>query len=149
MYVEPIYLKASDSSLPEVKRIIIYYGDRIAYEATLAEALDSMFGKGTGDAVAITDPSGDAGDADSSPGDTGTGSGGDAQQMNTDELIQAAVDAYNSAIQAQKDGDWAKYGDDLKKMESYLNQLSGQTTPTASAATEDTENTTTESESND
>ncbi|MDR1953945.1 MAG: UPF0182 family protein, partial [Clostridiales Family XIII bacterium] len=34
MYVEPIYLKASDSSLPEVKRIIIYYGDRIAYEAT-------------------------------------------------------------------------------------------------------------------
>jgi uncharacterized membrane protein (UPF0182 family) len=147
MYVEPIYLKASDSSLPEVKRIIIYYGDRIAYEATLAEALDSMFGKGTGDAVAITDPSGDTGDADSSSEDTTPGGSGDAQQMSTDELIQAAVDAYNSAVQAQKDGDWAKYGQELKKMEGYLNRLSGQTTP--AAATETDAEAESESESDD
>jgi uncharacterized membrane protein (UPF0182 family) len=124
MYVEPIYLKASEGSLPEVKRIIIYYGDRIAYETTLAEALDSMFGPGTGDAIAITDPTGDTGDADSGPDDTGTG--GDSQQMTTDQIIRAAVEAYNSAVQAQKDGDWAKYGQEMKRMEGYLYSISGE-----------------------
>ena len=48
VYVEPIYLEATNSSLPEVKRVIIYYNDRIAYEPSLAEALDAMFGAGSG-----------------------------------------------------------------------------------------------------
>ena len=44
LYVEPVYLEASsDTSLPEVKRVIVAYGDRIAYEPTLAEALISLF----------------------------------------------------------------------------------------------------------
>ena len=46
IYVEPIYLESANSSLPEVKRVIIYYNERIAYENTLAEALDAMFGEG-------------------------------------------------------------------------------------------------------
>jgi uncharacterized membrane protein (UPF0182 family) len=136
MYVEPIYLKASEGSLPEVKRIIIYYGDRIAYEATLAEALDTMFGQGTGDAIAITDPTGDEGDADAGQG--GATGGEDAQQMNTDELIKAAVDAYNNAVAAQKDGDWAKYGQELKKMEEYLYKLSGGSNVAAATTTDAT-----------
>ncbi|MDO4541812.1 MAG: UPF0182 family protein, partial [Bacillota bacterium] len=44
MYVEPIYLESSNSSLPEVKRVIIYYNERIAYESTLDAALNAMFG---------------------------------------------------------------------------------------------------------
>ena len=48
LYAEPIYLEASSGSLPEVKRVIMYYGDKVAYEPTLAECLDSLFGKGAG-----------------------------------------------------------------------------------------------------
>lgn len=49
VYVEPVYLEASNTgSLPEVKRVIVAYGDRIAYEETLGEALDALFGIGTG-----------------------------------------------------------------------------------------------------
>ena len=47
LYVEPVYLEATNSSIPEVKRVIVVYGDNIAYEATLAEALTSMFGEGS------------------------------------------------------------------------------------------------------
>ena len=44
LYVEPVYLESStDTSLPEVKRVIVAYGDRIAYEPTLAEALIKLF----------------------------------------------------------------------------------------------------------
>jgi uncharacterized membrane protein (UPF0182 family) len=125
MYVEPIYLKASEGSLPEVKRIVLYYGDRIAYEATLAEALDSMFGEGTGDALAAGQLSGDEGDADEEAGDDNPqiGSEGDSQQMTSDELISNAVEAYNAAVVAQKAGDWATYGTELAKLKDYLDQL--------------------------
>ncbi|MBQ4595622.1 MAG: UPF0182 family protein, partial [Firmicutes bacterium] len=47
LYIEPVYLEATNSSIPEVKRVIVVYGDRIAYEETLADALNSMFGEGS------------------------------------------------------------------------------------------------------
>jgi uncharacterized membrane protein (UPF0182 family) len=144
MYVEPIYLKAVDSSMPEVKRIIIYYNDKIAYGNTLADALDLTFGPGTGDEVRTGQPTGDTGAADSTPTDTdvsgqpdsdttegsaGTGTGGaigsegDAQQMTTDQLIQAIADTYNRATEAQRAGDWAKYGQEMNLLKSYIDQL--------------------------
>ncbi len=48
LYVEPVYLEASTSSLPEVKRVIVYYDDKLAYAHTLADALDMIFGEGAG-----------------------------------------------------------------------------------------------------
>ncbi|MDQ9790249.1 hypothetical protein RFZ51_19375, partial [Acinetobacter baumannii] len=47
LYVEPVYLEAAESSIPEVKRVIVAYGDKIAYEKTLGEALNVLFGDGT------------------------------------------------------------------------------------------------------
>jgi len=38
-------------------------------------------------------------------------------------LIRKAVDAYNNAVSAQEEGDWAAYGAYLNELESYLNQL--------------------------
>lgn len=48
LYVEPVYLEAATSSLPEVKRVIVYYNERLAYAGTLSEALDDLFGEGAG-----------------------------------------------------------------------------------------------------
>ena len=56
LYAEPIYMESSSSSLPEVKRVIMYYGDQVAYESTLAECLDSLFGDGTGDPLSTDNP---------------------------------------------------------------------------------------------
>ncbi len=49
LYVEPVYLYASTGSLPEVKRVICIYGEELAYEPTLAECLNKLFGAGAGD----------------------------------------------------------------------------------------------------
>jgi len=44
LYIEPIYLKASASgALPQLKRVIVAYGDEIAMEKTLEEALTAIF----------------------------------------------------------------------------------------------------------
>ena len=111
VYVEPIYLEATNSSLPEVKRVVIYYNDKIAYEPTLAEALDTMFGDGSGQPLG------------SSPGSEGTDGTTDSGTQTTDQLIQKAVEAYNNAVAAQKEGDWTAYGKYLEQLNSYLTQL--------------------------
>ncbi len=47
LYVEPVYLEAENPAIPEVKRVIVVYDDKIAYEPTLGEALNALFGEGT------------------------------------------------------------------------------------------------------
>lgn len=109
IYVEPVYLEATNSSIPEVKRVIVAYGDKIAYEPTLAAALDSLFGEGTGN-----EPDTD--------GDTGTGTDtGDA--LSVSELIQLASEAFDNAQAALAESDWAGYGEYIDELEGYLTQL--------------------------
>lgn len=100
LYVEPVYLEASESSIPEVKRVIVAYGDKIAYEPTLAEALSSLFGESS----------------DSSSGDSD-------ENQSTSQLAKKANEAYNKAIEAQRDGRWADYGKYMEELEKYLKKM--------------------------
>lgn len=46
LYVEPIYIKADNpNSLPEMKRVIVSYGDKVVMEQTLDLALNAIFGE--------------------------------------------------------------------------------------------------------
>jgi uncharacterized membrane protein (UPF0182 family) len=45
LYVEPIFLQGAGGGLPELKRVIVASGNRIAMEQTLAEALAAAFGE--------------------------------------------------------------------------------------------------------
>lgn len=112
LYVEPVYLEATNSSIPEVKRIIMAYGDRIAYEETLAECLVSLFGD---DAEEGVDSSTPTTDSDNQKSDS----------LSTNELIDKAVSAYDNAQEAMKSGDWSAYGKHLDELEKALNQLAG------------------------
>ena len=112
LYVEPVYLEATNSSIPEVKRVIVVYGDEIAYESTLAEALNTLFGEGS---AHESKGSEDAGDKDKGKEKKDT--------MSQTELIQAAQAAYDNAQEAIKEGKWDKYGEYMNELEKYLNQL--------------------------
>lgn len=113
LYIEPVYLEATNSSIPEVKRVIVAYGDKIAYKPTLAEALNSLFGEGS---------------AEESPGSESGGgeaaSGTSDESLSQTELVTKAQEAFDNAQQAQQDGDWAKYGEYLNELDKYLNMLS-------------------------
>ena len=53
LYVEPIYITSqNNASLPELKRIVLAYGDAIAMEPTLEAALKSVFAQSEGSSVA-------------------------------------------------------------------------------------------------
>ena len=120
LYVEPVYLEATNQAIPEVKRVIVAYQDKIAYEPTLGEALLSLFG-------------GDAGDTGKDIG----GVDGDNADEDVKSLIKKAQNAYDKAIECQKNGDWEGYGKYIKQLENYLTKLvneSGTTTQAAAPA---------------
>ena len=79
LYVEPVYLEAQNSSIPEVKRIIMAYDDEIAYEETLAECLVSLFGDGAEEGV-----------SGSGTGQPSQGGENSSSEMSQSELIAAA-----------------------------------------------------------
>lgn len=113
LYVEPVYLEATNSSIPEVKRIIVAYNDKIAYEETLADCLISLFGTKAQNGVSGSETT------------TPSQSGGDdsAANMSARQLAELVQEYFTKAQNAQKNGDWAKYGEYLDKMEEYLNEL--------------------------
>lgn len=108
MYVEPVYLEASNQAIPEVKRVIVAYNDRIAYKPTLAEALKELFGDETGYEGGGKDVSNNSGGSD---------------KESVKALVKKANAAYNNAINAQRNGDWQGYGKYINEMASYLEKL--------------------------
>ena len=127
LYVEPIYLNASNTAIPEVKRIIVAYGDKIAYEPTFAEALVSLFGKdvskeeqntGTSTSANTGTPSGNTGTTNNTNNSVDSGSQNDQNQ-----LIQQATQAYENAQNALADGDWVTYGQYMAELQEALDAL--------------------------
>ena len=108
LYVEAIYLQAERGRLPELKRVIVASGDRIAMEPTLAESLNAIYaGLPTEEPPVI---------APTSPPE---------MPLPTEmaELARLAQEHYNKAQEYLQAGDWAGWGEELKKMEEALNQL--------------------------
>jgi uncharacterized membrane protein (UPF0182 family) len=114
VYVEPVYLAAANSSMPEVRRVIVAYDDRIAYESTLSAALESLFGRGATDS---------AGAGNAGGGQSTGGSNSQVDIMTADELILEANNAYERAVSAQRNGDWSTYGRELQNLSDYLKKL--------------------------
>ncbi|MBR3297066.1 MAG: UPF0182 family protein [Firmicutes bacterium] len=141
LYVEPIYLESSTSSLPEVKRVVMFYGDRLAYKPTLAECLDDIFGSGAGAPLNTVNPieSGKlaAEELDNpkpvepveepvetpprEPIDT-TGVPDDATVR---ELAVLADAAYNNALEAMQQGNWADYGKYMDELAGLISRMAG------------------------
>jgi len=112
MYVEPLYLQAESSQLPELKRVIVSYENRIAMEETLAESLAAVFFED----VQRDDPgSAMAGGMD---GDPTTDDGDDWRA-----LSGRAAQVFADAVAKQQDGDWAGYGSALDELSEMLTRL--------------------------
>ncbi len=122
LYIEPVYLEAANSAIPEMKRVIVMYNDKIAYQPTLGDCLKELFGVSGGTVTSKTakqDSDGSAAD-DSGKADAGSG---DKDSMSQQELAKAAQEAYDNAQEALKDGDWAGYGKYMDELEGYLDKL--------------------------
>ncbi|HKN29604.1 MAG TPA: UPF0182 family protein [Roseiarcus sp.] len=107
LYVSPLYLRAQSGQLPELKRVIAAYGDRVVMEETLPAALAALFKQSAPvaglPAVAGSSPSGKG-----------------------DERARQALADYDRAIERLKAGDWAGFGTELDALRPLLEELSRQ-----------------------
>jgi len=126
LYVEPIYLQAESSKLPELKRVVVASGNRLAMEPTLGESLAKVFDQAfalgpspTGPASAPTTPT----TPTTPPAPTPQLPTTPAVSGDVALLAKSAADHYARAQEYLKKGDWARYGDELNAMEQDLQKL--------------------------
>ncbi|MBC2582389.1 UPF0182 family protein [Clostridium sp. DJ247] len=106
LYVEPMYLRASGkNSIPEMKRVIVSYGDKMTLAENIDSALAQLFNYKNNDNQ--TDDNNNKGVVSTQESDK----------------IKQTKDIYEKAIEAQKNGDWSKYGEYIKQLGDIINEL--------------------------
>lgn len=118
LYVQPVYLKSTgETSYPTLQRVLVAFGDKVGFAATLDEALDDLFGGNSG---AQAGDSANNGQTPSTPTSPNTPSG--AEDAKAD--LKAALDEANQAIKdgqtALSKGDFAAYGAQQNKLAAAL-----------------------------
>ena len=117
IYVRPLYLRASGGSIPELKRVIVAYQNQIVMEETLEAALERIFpggGRPTPAPAVEAAPAAPGAAAPPAPS-------GEAADMAT--LAAQARSHYERALQAQREGNWALYGEEIKRLVEVLEKM--------------------------
>lgn len=114
LYVEPIYLESdNENSLPEMKRVVVSFGDKIVMRESLEEALGDIFG--TMEDIEEDLPIDDVEDIEEK----------EEVETGLQDLINRANDLFNKAKEASQSGNWADYGKYIEELEEVLRQMEG------------------------
>jgi uncharacterized membrane protein (UPF0182 family) len=108
LYVQPLYLRAEGGRIPELKRVIVAYENRVVMTETLEGGLVQLFG-GSSAPVAERTPV-------PAPQPAASDSG----------LRSIAAEArrrYEAALQAQRELDWTRYGEEMRRLGTLLERL--------------------------
>jgi uncharacterized membrane protein (UPF0182 family) len=117
LYVRPLYLRASNGKIPELKRVIVAYQNQIVMAETLDAALNRIFGGGASQ-------TGAARPEHTSLAPLGAEAASIAPPPLESSLVAKARQHYERAMQAQKDGNWALYGEEIRRLGETLRELS-------------------------
>jgi uncharacterized membrane protein (UPF0182 family) len=121
LYIRPLYLRSAGGRIPELKRVVVAYQNEIVMERTLEEALERLF-PGDGRAAARARRAEPARAEPSAPAS--------APDATDDATLSArAIEHYERAIEAQRAGDWARYGDEIRRLGELLERMAD--SPTA------------------
>src|SRR5207245_10568832 len=105
LYVQPLYHSASEGALPELRRVIVAYGNQLRMDTNLEAALEGIFGAGAAPAVGARRA------VPLQPTTT-------AMQPATapSALANEALAPFNRAQAALRDQDGARQGADIKTL---------------------------------
>ncbi|MFI1373144.1 UPF0182 family protein [Streptomyces longwoodensis] len=105
LYVEPVYVRGGGLKYPLLRKVLVTYGGNTAFEDTLDQALDKVFG------------------AESStprPPDSGTKPPPSTGNATVQQALQDAQKAFDAGQEALKKGDWEAYGKAQKDLQDAL-----------------------------
>lgn len=115
VYIRPMYLRAANGRIPELKRVVVAYQNRIVMEETLDAALARLF------------PSGGVREAPRAAAQSAR----PVEPVASGALAELATQAqrhYEGALRAQREGDWAQYGEEIRRLGEVLQRMRAQPT---------------------
>ena len=123
IYVRPLYLRASGGRIPELTRVIVAYQNQLVMEETLEAGLARMFGATSprGNDLTLT-----RGPAPSTATGATPAVARESASTAGDPVTALAAQArghYDRAIEAQRSGDWSKYGEELRQLGDVLAKM--------------------------
>ncbi len=137
LYVQPIYITASDGAsdtgIPEFKRVVVSFDGKIEMRDSLSEALSAVFGVSDGDGP-------DNGGETTEP-PTGT------IEEQVIELLSRADQAFQDAEAAMRNGDLVTWAQKIEEAQAAIEEASNLLTPASDEAPPEettTEDTTTD-----
>ena len=117
LYVQPLFITAEDAGIPELKRVVLVFGEKVVMEESFEEALATLF-----DLDAPTEPSEpseptgpDGPDEPNGPAQPG---GGDDPELS--RVLDEAAGLYERAQDALADGDFEAYGRLIERLGRLL-----------------------------
>jgi uncharacterized membrane protein (UPF0182 family) len=112
LYVQPVYIQSTgETSFPLLQKILVAFGDQIAFEDTLDQALTSLFGSsGINPTPTPTDP-------DAEPTNPGTDV---PVSPNLELALQQALEALKEKEAAMAAGDWTAFGKAEEKLKRAI-----------------------------
>ncbi len=104
LYVQPLYLAAEDKGgLPELRRVILAFENNVVMEENLELGLQRLFGGRIAPAYRDRESTDD--------------------RAPLNELAKEAVQAYERLNELLRQGNWAGYGEELKKLGQILKKM--------------------------
>jgi uncharacterized membrane protein (UPF0182 family) len=122
IYVRPLYLRAQAGRIPELTRVIVAYQNRIVMEPTLDQAIARIFGTTVDRRAPQTTGAATPGTPTTTPPPTGPAPAG-VDTAAWERMAADARDTYRRALEAQRAGDWAKYGEEIKRLGELLERM--------------------------
>ncbi|MEU8580681.1 UPF0182 family membrane protein [Streptomyces abikoensis] len=110
LYVEPVYVRGAGSNFPRLKKVLVTYGDKTAFEDDLGKALDAVF--------EVKSPA---------PGSTPPPTTGTTPPASENPTVKQAVkdaqDAFDAGQKALENKDWAAYGKAQQDLKAALDRI--------------------------
>ncbi|MEG8280670.1 UPF0182 family membrane protein [Streptomyces sp. AHA2] len=109
LYVEPVYVRGGGLKYPLLRKVLVTYGGQTAFENTLDEALNKVFG-----AEGATPEPPDEGDNDPTPPPPSS------KNPTVQQALEDAQKAFDAGQEALKNNDWEAYGRAQEDLEDAL-----------------------------
>ena len=100
-YVEPIYLQATQSKLPELKRVILAAGDKVTMSPTLEEGIQKLAN------IQISK----------------TSKKSTQPVTSVNNLTKKIIDVYSNARKNLRSADWVNFGEAFDELDKLIQQL--------------------------
>lgn len=105
LYVQPIYLQSKQGKMPELKRVVVASGDKLAYGASFEDAFQKLIEEGS---VSLPEVKSDS-----------------TAPMSQQELIKKAAKHYELYLQYSGKGQFAQAGKEMEALGQTIGQLTG------------------------